>query len=455
MNEPSPHLKALLSAFDVSTLGNGDLAAGTNVLVAWATSIANLARPGSGIETNEGQLIEVGSDLLISGSLSNSLIQETDITPLTQYQDSLNSHIRKHIASAAKENEKQRPDKWSQLPELPACPSENVFFGLQHDPDNAFGSIEDNWQDVLNHPAGLTREETFTNSQVLFRTSQITNLERSLQSAHLGKPFVCLPISSPQDLQKGERLFSAVIDGFSVGDTLPKRYQGRLLLSDPQNSFSEVISKAQLSFVRLLWLHDGEQKPLLLEQAKGPAFKAAHLREEMARAFARRVNFHSQIPHLVAFDFAAIQEAWVTFLKTQEHLLPGIAGSAKNLLATLFYSIVELARNHPRVLNPKNVYRGVRDLAIFIVQRAASERSHVLETSLIEKDEGLKTRMLKHLEASPQLERNLYRSLSISATDCQRLLLDLQSEKLIQRDDTSGSWSFATNDSRQPVLEAS
>ncbi|MDQ8190227.1 hypothetical protein [Roseibacillus persicicus] len=406
--------------------------------------------------TKEGQLIEVGSDLLISGSLSNSLIQETVVTPLTQYQDSLNSHIRKHTTAASKESLEPRPAPWSQLPELPGCWSEDVFFRLQNDPDNTFGTIEDSWKDVLNNPAALTRTETFTKSQIIFKSSQVSNLEESLPSAHLGKPFVCMPITSPQDLRKGEPLLTAIIDGFSVGHTLPRHYQGRLLLSDPFNSISDVISKAQRHFIRLLWLHDGEcSLPLVQPSTKGPSFGAAALRGETARAFARRINFHSQDPHLVALDFATPQSDWVAFLKTQEHLLPGISGSCKNLLATLFYSIVEIAKNNPGILDSKALSAGVRDLAKYIIRRAAFERVRIPRNDQIAKEEGLKTRILTLLQTTPKGERSLYRSLAISASDCRRLLLELETEELICRDDSSDRWLLFSPEHRQSALPTS
>lgn len=175
----------------------------------------------------------------------------------------------------------------------------------------------------------------------------------------------------------------------------------------------------------------------------------------MSLAFARRIDFDNNEPQLLELDFAAPQKSWVTFLKTQEHLLPGISGSAKNLLATLYFSISSLAKKHPEAISLKDVFPGVRELAKYIIRRATSERSHALKLSLNERDEKLKLRILKHLEATPQLERNIYRSLTISATDCQRLLLDLQSEKLVQRDDTPGYWSFANQPTPHPTLEVS
>jgi hypothetical protein len=47
------HLNHFLSTFDTTNLGEGDPVAGANLLAAVACTLANIARPGSGVVTGE------------------------------------------------------------------------------------------------------------------------------------------------------------------------------------------------------------------------------------------------------------------------------------------------------------------------------------------------------------------------------------------------------------------
>ena len=80
----SQRVARLLAAFDASTLGEGDAVAGADVLTAMACSRSpNIHRHGSGLVTEQGERLAVGTSLLISGCHSSSLVGEkiTNVWP--------------------------------------------------------------------------------------------------------------------------------------------------------------------------------------------------------------------------------------------------------------------------------------------------------------------------------------------------------------------------------------
>ena len=78
---------SLLYIFDVAALGEGDLIAGANTLAAMACAIANVQRPGSRIEDEDGTGVAVGTSVLVSGGLSTSVIAEKIVSGLGSRQN--------------------------------------------------------------------------------------------------------------------------------------------------------------------------------------------------------------------------------------------------------------------------------------------------------------------------------------------------------------------------------
>ena len=63
----------------------------------------------------------------------------------------------------------------------------------------------------------------------------------------------------------------------------------------------------------------------------------------LIEALAKRLNNHDAGTVVHEFDLAVAQFRWVRFLKEMETQLPGISGTARGLLATLAFGLLELA----------------------------------------------------------------------------------------------------------------
>jgi hypothetical protein len=84
-------LQRLFELFNVRGLGDGDIAAGANALAAMAATIANVSVPETGLVHN-GDVLSVGTSLLVSGALSQSLLSKA-LGPLHRLQANLTANI--------------------------------------------------------------------------------------------------------------------------------------------------------------------------------------------------------------------------------------------------------------------------------------------------------------------------------------------------------------------------
>ena len=430
--DPTDHFQLLLSSFNIVALGEGDPVAGLNTLVAWACSLANVSYPGSGLITKDERILEVGCNLWISGSLTNALIHETVVNPLAHFQSSLNSHTRRYLELDA--FEKQKPfGSQKQHRSFPSMNgAERLFQSLQESEPLLVHTTQEALQQVLEEPASLTEEEKRLRSQVLFQGSNVAGIKQSLHTAHLGKPLILYTLTSSEKFARAQEFFSNVIHGFSSGEALPRHYKGMLHLFDQTNAAHLFFNRHPDSFIQLVWLHDGGHGPQL-PQLSQSSQKIPHqaLRTSLNRALSRRTDAYTTLPHYINSEFLSFQSHWVKFLRRKEADLPGISNVAKNLFATLLYAFRDLLQDHPQALDLSTLYNGTLSLAKYVVERSATERMSLVCTGQRERENSLKVRILNKLEGQQLKTRDIYRNLSIPACECERLLLELESEEKI------------------------
>ena len=110
------HLRDLLTTFDAESLGEGDLVAGANTLAAMAVSLANIARPGSGLKDKDGRTFKVGTSLLVSGSHSPGLVADQVAIELGRRQRNTNSYFVREAVAIEEAARKALPDQQAAPP---------------------------------------------------------------------------------------------------------------------------------------------------------------------------------------------------------------------------------------------------------------------------------------------------------------------------------------------------
>jgi hypothetical protein len=138
----------VLTMFNAIDLGEGDSVVGINQLTAMAITLANLAQPGSGIMTQAGRLIPVGSSLLVSGASSSGLILSETVPPIRRSQDNLLAHLERLLKDDAAEEQKGGPRKWSLSENTRENTAEMLLFQLLSPDPIAPCRTEEAWGDV-------------------------------------------------------------------------------------------------------------------------------------------------------------------------------------------------------------------------------------------------------------------------------------------------------------------
>ena len=126
-------LRIFLATFGAADLGEGDINAGANTSAAMLVTLADLARPGSGLLTKEGRLVPVGCNLLASGPLVSSILLDEVITPVGRCQDTLLAQLGRLLEddeAEAERSERNLPRRWELSKRSKASPGENALFGL-------------------------------------------------------------------------------------------------------------------------------------------------------------------------------------------------------------------------------------------------------------------------------------------------------------------------------------
>jgi hypothetical protein len=236
---------------------------------------------------------------------------------------------------------------------------------------------------------------------------------------------------------------------------------GNLLLTDHGDVLAKIAPNAgdkNTWLGRMPWLVDGNTGPDAVEADAGEGmvrvadmtgcFSAA-----LTRVLAGRLNNHDASPTVHVFDLGAAQLRWVRFLRKMECRLPGITGTARSLLASLAFGLIELARAmrqctaHKPFLDPPPVEDlpvkpdEVEALARWIIHRMANSRAAMLGTAEREMLGLLAKRIVERLSDGNQSTREIYRAIGISAAKAEKLLLPMQRGGLLQR--SEGKWGLS------------
>ena len=140
---------------------------------------------------------------------------------------------------------------------------------------------------------------------------------------------------------------------------------------------------------------------------------------------------------MIACDFHSFQARWIAFLKTQEAAVPGITGTARNLLATLIFGLTQMVGSTRTAKGFSWSIQQIEALARFLVHRMANARSAMLHEAKSARRLGLEEKILRKLGSEPHTVRDLTRKIGrVPAAQCLELLEDMEAEgKVLRIDD--------------------
>jgi hypothetical protein len=454
MNKDKSALTDLLSEFHATCSGQGDINAGTNLLVAKAVTLANLSRTGCGIEPPKLDRLKAGCSLLINGGLSASFASEV-VGQVALRQNVLVAQIERMIRDKYEEAGKKELTAFEFLSGPGSNGSENALFRLeQKDSMVSFESLEE-WANVLRYPPNPRIDDLAANPKLLVTARGPGDLEKQLRRLHGNRPLIWLSLKDSKEASSYATLCDALLNGpYPVGE-FGETVETNLIVTDPGDALSRIAIQAdeRAAWVgRTIWLVDGPLGPDASEHAPMPGkFHAsetgARFGEALLAVLARRLNNRDPRTVLHPFDLMAAQIRWVAYLKGMEGRLPGITGTARTLLATLAVGLIELA-NAPDCQRLTVTPAGVEALGRWIIQRMANARVAVMKTTEREQKIQLAQRVLWKLSNDRMSKRDICRALTLAVARIEEVLSVLEPAGLVRQ--VNGNWE---RPSQQPILE--
>ena len=433
-------LKNLLTSFNATWLGEGDINAGTNLLVAKAATLANLSRVGSGIQVPGLSRMRGGCSLLVSGSLSASLVMDDVVTEVAIRQNVLTAQLRRLIGDKMAEADK----KGQTAAEFPGGPeanfSENALLRLEQRDSLIPLEPEEQWTEVLGFPPNPRIDDLAARPKMLVTSKGPRDLEKQLSALHGGRPLVAIGLNEPADASAYADICAALLNGLLPVGEGGETAMGHLLVNDPGCVLERIAPTAGRKAAwlgRMPWLVDGDAGPDAVEKVPDEGRlregnMGGRFGEALTNVLVKRLNNHNPGTEVREFDLTDAQIRWVTFLKKMQGRLPGITGTARGLLATLAFGLIELA-NAPKCKRLPVTPEGVEALGRWVIERMANARAAMVATAEREWRLHLAQRILFMLSEGSRQKRDIYRSLGIRAGICDELLFELESAGLVRR----------------------
>ena len=443
------NVSRLLHHFNAETLGDGNLAAGANLLAAMALTIANIQRPGSAIVTADGSRIAPGCGFVVSDSLTSSLFAELVISPMQVWQNALCDNVRHFDETVQREREiAARKDR-----QVEADPEVD----REHRPSlenlmrpSLTGDREDraNAMRLLDAPPGMGVREIQNQPLVFGTAGGPETIAVLMESAHLGQLLLHVPLHKPGDSDACADACSRLLDGRFLPDPVARTVRGYPIVTDPHRMLGDAARSRGAGagwLSRLCWLTN---------HAAGPAFErplevvaseqldrvTVRFHKALREAFGDRLNAASGRPEMMELDLKEHQAEWIKFLAARETAFPGITGTLRPLPASLVLGLWKIRTALPTATKAFHV-NWVYAFARLLAQRMSNARQVMMRDARFAKIAGRADAIRRKLADGPLTVREIARrSNRLTADECEETLEHLAATGLVTR--TGKVWSL-------------
>ncbi|MEY3894552.1 MAG: hypothetical protein RLZZ214_71 [Verrucomicrobiota bacterium] len=423
-------LLRLLQVFDAESLGEGDMAAGANILAAKCIALANSYPPGACLVSDDGSRLTVGVSFALIGGLTNSLITEKVIAPLARLQNNLVDHIAADATHYDATLAAMPPSELCR--HRPPAPAENPS-GLAKLDLEIKGFASESNSSVFRLLLALCRNqgpgELKSTPAVFLDAGTAAGLAKQLSRAHCRYPFVRAELPDGPEAERLESILLSVLQGTSIADGVagPVHIRGHVAASCTAAKLARSVGDGDDSLLaNLLWLVDGKSGELSSQQEHGSSSApyATHLNytEALEIAWARRLDYRQTDPMMIRYAWPPRQREWVALLQKFEPRCPGLTRAARPLFATLVTGLLLLSPGR-RGEQKRWTDTDTLVLAKFLVMRMVNCREQLTQTERDAKDLDLAIKLLSKLEDGPLNARELVRKTNrLLSGDCRRVL---------------------------------
>ena len=441
----SKHLEEILTLFNARELGEGDAAAGANLLAAMCCTLAAAQNPGCAVISPSEErfpgafesMFEIHTHFIASGGHSASLVQAKVIAPLGRAQNRIQEELvamRREI-----EIEQAKPFMGNEIKQaLESATQSDIIELMRNQGNDGLTGEGHNWSQVVSGERHRNIDWTLRCPTALISTTTSpSKFEAMLSRANEGRPVLHAALGRREDFSRFAHQCLAVMDGTSTIGNGPAFVMGTLMATDPLSLLAEVTGENDHSAAwtsRALWLVDGQAGPLPPELGKDLRNSSLdgiewRFQRALKEAWNERLKVGKVKPRGMVYENASVnQNEWLEFLRKLEPDFPGISGAARNLYMTLYFGLHRIL--HAGIRTPDGfgwTNRHILALAKFLVRRMVNLRVASLDHGEAARQRRLAERVLAKLGDGPQSVRDLTRRFNrLGSDECYRVLELLQ-----------------------------
>lgn len=420
----------LLHQFQATTLGEGNLITGSNVLAVMALTLANISPPGSCvIDPANGTRIPVGMSMVIRGGLSCGMVQDRVLSALESRQSNLYAHIHQTLARS-----KQQKDPISEMREMvesnkkitqPTILDQLKRGAIFNDRD-----LHDKLRLLLHPPHEMDADE-ITNAPVIYAG---IGSEQCLSSAMNFAQRRRLLVHTSLSRQTGAKLLvhacEELVSGCAQRKGVGAGVKGEVIVTDPTSALDGMLANdlAAVWLERMLWITDyavGPQIEITSVDAKQPQLPRIDyvFEEALEKMITRRLDYQQPQPDHFSYAVSANQCEWNAFLAQLESRFPGISATLRSLWASLLFGLVRMIEAAPSDERIKISIPQIDSFARLLAMRMVDTRAVILQEYRQKQVEILCSKFLLKLVEGPQTLRELIRRFDrIDASTCREVL---------------------------------
>lgn len=445
---------ALLNSYHgIDELGEGDFAAGINLMTACALTLANIAPFGSTIE-DEDFTMDVGLSFLVTGAFSSHLIGEAVIAQMHQVQGNVISHCRNYLITS-----KNAEGKSSTFPldsQKPNAVPASVLRSLEQEKYLTMATISNPWQALLASPANSSLDQVTRTPLFFAAVASPAQVGFVLRSAHGGRALMHATLGPASEANGMQRIHSAMQGGHIIDEMPCNPGKSEMIVTDPHGHIEELLAaQPGLGWCRdMLWLSDHNLAPSMnipSVQAKkvAPRRMRKWFVDTMKETAAHRYNINSGVPIRYKLTFAKEHHEWLAFLRTLEPHCPGITGTLRPLYTSLLFgmrSMHKLLRERESfILHPL----GYMAISKLLALRMLRLREHILGQSRDKEQQALAASLRLKLTDGPQQVRDLIRRYNrLDANTCREALERLAISGIARRE---GKFWYLADSASSPI----
>lgn len=281
----------------MTSLGEGDVNAGTNLLATMAVTLGNLAGRGSGIMSPGLGHLKTGTNLLASGSLTPSLITARVTFEVATCQNRLIQHLRRFLVDKVADARK----KGSKMLDFPEGPPANHAENLLHLTEQRDTMVPDEvpemWREIFSVGPNPRLDEVANRPKFVITPRNPGDLAKQLDHFHGNRSLAIIGFTEAGEVERYGGICGRLLNGpYPVGE-FGETAEAHLLVIDSVGALGETarhVTPKSAWLGKSLSVVDGDSGPDAIEN---------HPQEDKIHPSDGPTRFHKALLRILSMRF--------------------------------------------------------------------------------------------------------------------------------------------------------